>query len=167
MTLNQPQPDQQPDFRAILTPNRSLSATGFLVLMSAIGIVSFAIGIAFLSMGAWPVTGFFGLDVLLVYYAFRANYKSGRAYETVEINPSRVLLTRVDADGKSEQIDLNTYWARVQLEEEAGGRANLSLVSHGRSVPLAAFLSDDERREFATVLDRELRLRRSFHAPST
>lgn len=161
MSLNQTSPEQQPDFRAILTPNRSLSATGFLILMGAVGFVSFAIGIAFLSMGAWPVAGFLGLDVLLVYYAFRANYRAGRAYETVEISPSRIQIRRVSSDGKSEEFDMNTYWARVALEEEPSGRANLSLVSHGRSLPIAGFLSDDERREFASVLDRELRLRRT------
>ena len=59
-------------FSAVLTPHRSLSATGFLILMMLVGGVSFAAGIVFLMMGAWPVFGFFGLDVLLLYLAFRA-----------------------------------------------------------------------------------------------
>ena len=55
--------------------------------MSAIGGVSFVTGMAFLLMGAWPVFGFFGLDVALIYPAFRLNYRSGRLYETVELTP--------------------------------------------------------------------------------
>ena len=66
-------------FSAVLTPHRSLSATGFVIVMALVGGVSFAAGIAFLLMGAWPVFGFFGLDVLLIYLAFRANYRAGTA----------------------------------------------------------------------------------------
>ena len=72
--------------------------------MSAIGIVSFAIGIAFLSMGAWPVLGFFGLDVALIYWAFRANYRAGREFETVEVAPDKLTVTRSSADGESQEV---------------------------------------------------------------
>jgi uncharacterized membrane protein len=74
-------------FHAVLTPYRSLRPAGFLVLMVALGAVSFVAGILFLVAGAWPVLGFFGLDVLLVYVAFRLNYRSGRLYETVNLTP--------------------------------------------------------------------------------
>ena len=66
-------------FSAIVTPHRSLGSLGFLILMVAVGGISFAAGIAFLMMGAWPVFGFFGLDVFLVYLAFRANYRAAAA----------------------------------------------------------------------------------------
>ena len=65
-----PQPDL---FSALLTPHRALSRTGFLVLMGFVGAVSFIAGVAFLLMGAWPVFGFFGLDVLAIWWAFRVN----------------------------------------------------------------------------------------------
>ena len=45
---------------------------------------------AVLLTGAWPVMGFFGLDVLLVYVAFKLNYRSGRLYETVELDAGNV-----------------------------------------------------------------------------
>ena len=54
-------------FSATITPHRSLGQAGFLVLMLVFGGVSFCTGVAFLLMGAWPVFGFFGLDVLLLY----------------------------------------------------------------------------------------------------
>src|SRR6202167_1788489 len=72
-------------FSAVITPHRSLSQTGFLIFMLCLGGLSFISGVAFVLMGAWPVCGFFGLDVLLVYVAFRANYRSGRAYEEVTV----------------------------------------------------------------------------------
>ena len=71
-------------FSAVITPHRSLGSRGFLILMLAIGAVSFVSGMVFLLLGAWPVFGFLGLDVLLVYVAFRANYRAARAYEEVD-----------------------------------------------------------------------------------
>ena len=59
--------DQPTLFSARVTPHRSLNRTGFTVLMAFVGVVSFVAGIAFYLMGAWPVLGFFGLDVLLIY----------------------------------------------------------------------------------------------------
>ena len=50
-------------FSAVITPHRSLGRTGFLLLMLCIGAVSFVCGLLFLVIGAWPVFGFFGLDV--------------------------------------------------------------------------------------------------------
>lgn len=156
---------ERPAFRAVLIPHRSLSPTGFLVLMATISVVSFAIGIAFVSMGAWPVAGFFGLDVVLIYYAFRANYRSARAYETVEITPHNITITRVDAKGHSETFDFNTYWARLKLHEEPSGHTKLSILSHGRSFLFGTFLSDDERRDFAEILEAEMLAHRS-HLPA-
>ena len=82
-------PTQEPTiFSAVLTPHRSLSPAGFLLFMLVLGGISFTTGMVFLLAGAWPVFGFFGLDVLLVYWAFRLNYRSARAYEQVIVTPS-------------------------------------------------------------------------------
>src|ERR1700724_1243689 len=83
--------DSEPTlFSAVVTPHRSLSSVGFLVVMAAVSIVSFAAGTVFLILGAWPVFGFFGLDVLLVYWAFCANYRAAAAYEEVNGTASEV-----------------------------------------------------------------------------
>src|SRR5260370_7730407 len=79
-------------FSALLTPHRSLNRTGFLVLMAFLSLISFAAGVAFLLMGAWPVFGFFGLDVLAIYWAFKINFRRARACE--EIPPSPTSLPR-------------------------------------------------------------------------
>jgi uncharacterized membrane protein len=139
-------------FRAILTPHRSLSPTGFLILMSALSAISFVAGIVFLTMGAWPVTGFFGLDVLLVYVAFKLSYRSGRLCEIVELTPAKLSLTRVHPSGRREQFHCNPYWARVNLLEGVDGRTDLKLLSQGREEALGRFLTEDERRDFARVL---------------
>jgi len=143
-------------FRAVLTPYRSLGPAGFLILMSALAAISFVTGMVFFLAGAWPVLGFFGLDVLLIYIAFRLNYRSGRLYETVELTPERLLVTRVHPSGRTEAFDWNPYWARVRLREWPDGRTALSIAERGKEHVFARFLTDGERREFATALERAL-----------
>ena len=72
-------------FRAFLLPHRSLGRKGFIILMGVISAISFLTGLAFYMLGAWPVMGFFCLDVLLIYGAFRLNYRAARLYELVEL----------------------------------------------------------------------------------
>jgi uncharacterized membrane protein len=145
-------PAQADGFRAILAPHRSLSPAGFLLFMLAVGTVSFATGLVFLMLGAWPVLGFFGLDVLLVYIAFRLSYRSGRQFEVIELTHEQLTLTRVHPSGRSESFTFNPYWVRVDLERASNGHMGLSLSSHGRRLPFASFLTDDERVEFAAIL---------------
>src|ERR1700692_1517659 len=86
----------QPElFSARLTPHRSLNRTGFLVLMAFLCAVSFVAGVAFLLMGAGPVFGFFGLDVLVIYWAFRVNFRRGDASEEITVTPSELRVRRI------------------------------------------------------------------------
>jgi uncharacterized membrane protein len=140
----------------VLTPHRSLSPSGFLILMSFIGIVSFVAGMSFLAMGAWPVTGFFGLDALLIYGAFKLNYRAARRLEVVEITPAGLTVVRVFPNGRREEFALNPYWARPHLAERPDGANRLYLRSHGRHYAVGSFLTDDERRDLAGALGRAL-----------
>src|SRR6266403_163723 len=89
-----PGPAQPELFSALLTPHRSLNRTGFLVLMVFLCAVSFAAGLAFLLMGAWPVLGFFGLDALAIYWAFRVNFRHAKATEEISVTPSALQAAR-------------------------------------------------------------------------
>ncbi|HXF54530.1 MAG TPA: DUF2244 domain-containing protein [Hyphomicrobiaceae bacterium] len=139
-------------FRAVLSPHRSLSPTGFVLLMTAVGVVSFIMGMAFLLMGAWPVFGFFGLDAALIYLAFRLNYRSARLREVVTIERGALTLTRVHPSGQRESFQFNPYWVRVILQVGRAGLLDLRLASHGRELSFGRFLTDDQKREFADVL---------------
>src|SRR5258705_2559908 len=107
----------QPElFSARLTPHRSLNRTGFLVLMAFLSAVSFAAGLAFLLMGAWPVLGFFGLDVLAIYWAFRVNFRRARATEEIWVTPFELRVRPVSHRGQVVAFALNPPW--VQLDQE-------------------------------------------------
>lgn len=155
---------QEPgNFRAVLAPHRSLSPSGFGILMAAVSLVSFVAGLAFCLIGAWPVIGFFGLDVLLIYLAFRLNYRSGRLRETVELLPDALTVTRFHPSGRREQFSFNPYWVRVELIEGRDGRTDLKLRLHDRVVSFGRFLTDEERKDLAATLNGALAdARRSF-----
>jgi len=140
-------------FSAVITPHRSLSSTGFLIFMLCIGGVSFAAGVVFLLLGAWPVFGFFGLDVLLVYWAFRANFRAARAYEEVTVTPTELTVRKVSQHGKVREWTLNPVWVQLdRIVHEEFGIERLFLVSHGRRLSIAGFLGPDEKKSFATAL---------------
>jgi uncharacterized membrane protein len=151
-----PAPSTEPAFSATLTPNRSLGPQGFLILMAALSAVSFITGIAFALVGAWPVLGFFGLDIVIVYVAFKLSYRSGRLYERVDIAGDDLVLTRVHPSGRAERYSFPAYWVRVLLDLETDGRTRLALASHGRQVVFGSFLTNEERESFAAALRRAL-----------
>ena len=134
-------------FSAVITPHRSLSPKGFLIFMLCLGGLSFVSGMIFVMMGAWPVCGFFGLDVLLVYLAFRANYRTARAYEEVTVTASELTLRQVSHRGGVREVTLNPVWVRLdRIVHEEFGIERLFLVSHGRRLPIAAFLGPARRK---------------------
>jgi uncharacterized membrane protein len=144
-------------FSAIITPYRSLSSTGFMIIMLAFGVVSFATGVFFLTLGAWPVFGFFGLDVALLYAAFRLNYREAAAYEEVRVTPSELLMRKVSRRGEVREWKLNPVWARLDREtHEEFGLQHLFLVSHGRRLSIASFLGPREKESFADALTAAL-----------
>jgi uncharacterized membrane protein len=149
-------PVQETAFRAVLRPHRSLGPQGFLIVMGLLTAVSFVAGLAFTFMGAWPVFAFFGLDVALVYLAFKLSYRSGRAYELVELTPEQLTLTRVDPVGRRQTVDFNPYWVRVELDEKPDGRTDLQLALRQQRYSFGHCLNDDEKREFASVLQSAL-----------
>jgi uncharacterized membrane protein len=144
-------------FSAIITPHRSLSGRGFLLVMTLVGGLSFIGGMFFFMLGAWPVVGFLGLDVLLVYWAFRANYRAAAAFEEVTVTPSVLRLRRVSHRGEVAEWTLNPVWTQLDREKhEEFGLLKLFLVSRGRKFPVAGFLSPKERESFAAALSAAL-----------
>ncbi|MGI8525792.1 MAG: DUF2244 domain-containing protein [Pseudolabrys sp.] len=160
MTLdNRPADDTEmvPIFQAVLTPHRSLGQLGFVILMLAVAGISFIAGMVFLLMGAWPVFGFFGLDVLLLYWAFRLNYRSAAAYEEVTVTPVALKVRKVSHRGQVREWMLNPLWVRLEkVTLEEFGIQRLLLVSRGRQLTIASFLGPSEKAGFARELGRAL-----------
>ena len=147
----------EPFFRALLTPHRSLGRTGFAVLIGALLFGWAVTGAFFLSVGAWPVFGFFGLDVIAVYVAFRLNYRAARAREEVSVSRTALDIHKTAPSGRSEQHRFNPFWARFEIARHPEiGITDMAVAAQGRAVQIGSFLNPDDRETFATAFGNAL-----------
>lgn len=143
-------------FDAVLRPNRSLGRPGFIAVMAGVIVVSVGLGTFFLLQGAWPVFGFFGLDILLLYLAFRLSYRSGRLRETITVTVDEVVVRRIAPNGRTTEWRFNPYWLRVALDDPVEHESQITLTSHGRSVVIGPFLAPEERASLVRALREAL-----------
>lgn len=149
--------DEPELFSVRYQPHRSLGPQGFLVVMGIIAGISFVCGLAFLMMGAWPVFGLFGLDVLAIWWGFRLNYRAARACEEITVTPSVIRLRHVAADGTEYREELNPLWTRLTCDAiEDFGVQRLALEMRGRPYVIGSFLHTAQREELAESLSRAL-----------
>src|SRR5438876_491119 len=139
-------------FERVLLPHRSLPPSGFHLLMLLLGLVSLAVGIGFVAIGAWPVCGFFGIDVAALYLAFRLSYRSARRREVLRLAGDDFTVERVSIYGERRTWRFQPFWLRIILEERADESNRLVLASHGRSLVIGDFLGAPMRRELAHSL---------------
>lgn len=150
-------PTSLPLFEAHLTPHRSLSPRHFRLLMIVFSLAATVSSAPFVLLGAWPVAGFMGLDILLLYTAFRLNFDAARAYEDIILTPLELMLAKVSARGGRKEFRFNPVWVRLDREEHAEfGLLRLALRSKGRSVEVAGFLGPAAKADFASGLTSAL-----------
>ena len=144
-------------FAARIRPHRSLSQQNFRLLLIIFCGAAFFTPLPFLILGAWPVVGFMGLDVLLFWWAFRVNFRDARAYEDVSVTALELKLAKVSPGGERAEWCWNPIWVRlVREEDEDFGLTRVALVSRNREVEVAGFLGPAARAEFAGGLSRAL-----------
>ena len=145
-------------FAAVLTPNRSLNPKGFAILMGLVTLVSFVTGVVFILLGAWPVFGFFGLDVALLYWAFKKNFADGEKRELVEVTDRELIVQYFAARKPIREHRFNLHWVRLELMEDRARElvGSLFVRSHGKRIEIASFLGPDERKDFYQALIRAL-----------
>lgn len=143
-------------FEAILRPYRSLGPRGFRLLMLAVLLVSLGFGSLMYAIGAWPVVGFLGVDVAILYLAFRINFRRARAYEALRLTPADLTIERVSPAGVCDQTRLSPYWLRIDLHAPDDSPSRLRLWSHGQSVPVGDFLPTVEKSRLADDLGQAL-----------
>jgi uncharacterized membrane protein len=137
-------------------PYRSLSKKNFRNLMIIVSIIFFSIGVFFWSLGAWPVFGFLGLDVLLLYLAFKINYKKGEIFENLKLFKSNLVITRVFPSGKAQKWSLEPYWTKADLLNTSPNEYKLVLKSKEKVVLLGAFLNLNDKKRLMKRINNAL-----------
>ena len=147
----------RPIFEALLTPYRSLGRRGFNTMMIFFGLVSLVTGIGFVVHGAWPVFGFFGLDVLLLWIAFRASYRAAKAREEVTVSRTDLSIRKISPKGIVREAHHNPFWAQFKIRRhEEYGIMRMSVVSRNAATEIGGFLNPNDRESFARAFNRAL-----------
>ena len=140
-----------------ILPYRSLSKKSFRNLMFVVCFIFFSIGVFFWSLGAWPVFGFLGLDIILLYLAFKINYKSGEIFENLKLFNSNLLVTRSFPSGKSQSWSLEPYWTRVEISKNFPNDQKLVLKSKDKVVLLGSFLNLNDKKKLMKKINEALK----------
>ncbi len=125
--------------------------------MFTIGSVCLTIGLVFYTLGLWPVLGFMGLDFLLLFWAFKVNYRAAKAYEDVEVSRQHVLLRKVTAKGRELKFEFPQFGTRFKVDRhEEIGITKMRLANREREVELGYFLNPKDRESFAHAFSHAL-----------
>ena len=149
-------------WQATLTPHRSLTRQGFFALMGLVVAVNLVVAGMFVALGAWPIAGFAGLDVLLIWWAFRVNFADARKLERISITEHELVLDRLSEEYPPQQQRFVRRWVRVELEEDHDREliGSLLLVSGRTRVAVGEFLAPEERKSLAMALKSALAIPR-------
>jgi uncharacterized membrane protein len=155
-----PKRDDPIYFKAVLRPNPPLPPIACSCLVAIVAAINVIIALIFVLRGAWPVTPFMGLDVLILAWAFFSSSKAAKAREELQLTRSELRVDYYPARGEPRHVGLNPYWVQVRLDEPVWGRVAITLASHGRRFQIGSFLSPDDRVSFAKALISALGLAR-------
>lgn len=146
-----------PLFRATLRPHRSLSQRGILVVTIIAGSLALIPSLTFFLMGAWPIVGFMGLDIALLYWALTRSKRDEKAYEEVGLWPDAIRIRKVDMKGRAKEFDLNPFWVRLVTKLNADDDVeSLHLVVKKQRIALGEFLNPADKTSFARTFGQEL-----------
>ena len=150
--LHSMEQETKPEFIAELTPHRSLGRNGFFLLMGFVAMTCFISGMMFLVMGAWPVFIAMGLDALIIWFAFKMNYRSARAREVISVARDELKIQMFDPSGRMVEHVFNPFWTRFEVDRhDEIGITSMRLTTKEFSLSIGAFLNPDDRESFASA----------------
>ena len=137
-----------------LKPYRSLGKIGFFLIMFILCMFSFIAGIMFMKQGAWPVFGFFGLDVLLVYICFKINFRKGKEYEVINLTKKELIIKKYGPKELKKIYTFNPNWLKIKILNSNSYSSKIKIISKNKSVTIGSFLRPDERIEIVESLKK-------------
>ena len=135
-------------------PNRSLGREARAICLLALAGSVSAVGLFAVLAGAWPILPFAGLEVALLWLAFRCLARHDGDFEQLELEGDR-LRWQSRVAGRCEAWEANAAWARL-LVRDAGGRCSLALRYAGKTLCIGGLASEASRRRWAEELSQRL-----------
>ena len=146
---------------AVITPHRSLSSRGFIILIAVLTAINAASAAFFLWIGAGPIPIFLGLDLIAIIVAFRVSNRATTRQERIQVTTAEV---RVALQSPRETRLLwvsPTAFTRVTLAGEPGDEDDLHIQLSDQRLRVGVALSRPERLAFARALETAIRRARS------
>ena len=165
MPQNQDDRTEKPRQRLELWPHRSLSPKGFKIFMMVLAGLMLTMGLGFFLVGAWPVIGFMGAEIAVLYIVFKLNYRAARQREHLMATKKTFRIERISVDGEKTVDELPIPWLQAKLvpdvkpDDDLESRTTPKLIvsSHGKSTEIGAFLHVAEKRELLPEVDAMLK----------
>ena len=139
-------------FEAVIRPHRSLSPRGLRWLLAAIAGAGSLVAVRFWMIGAWPVIGFFILEVGLAALLLYLNHRSARAQEKVLLHGDRLRLVTIGPSGTSSERSLPSAWLTIRLEEHPRRALRLLACTRTAHAEIGLALGEVEKRDLAHAL---------------
>lgn len=156
------QTQARPLFAATLTPHRSLTRRGYRYVIALFCVLATIPGIVFFSLGAWPIVGFLGLDLIAIGWALSASMKSGKQFEEVTLWPDELEVKQVAPSGKVELTRFNPFFVKLVIDRDFNERTTaLHLRTRDSDLVIGAFLNPDDKASFAKVFGSALKKART------
>ncbi|MDB5506035.1 MAG: hypothetical protein JWR75_673 [Devosia sp.] len=148
----------EPLFAATLMPHRALSHRGLRVVIAIVAILASIPGIVFFALGAWPIVGFMGLDVLAVWWALSASTRDGRRREAVTLWPERLIIIAVSPNGGEVKTEFHPLHVRLIVARDYEERTTkLTLREKDTELEIGSFLNAEEKGSFGRAFGTALR----------
>ena len=148
--------DNNVHFDAVLYPNQPLNRTQACLIIGICTIIATIFGVVFALVGAWPVAGFFGLDIVLLAFAFKLVRRDASRFERVRIDANGLLVEARDPAGRRRRWSFEPYWVSVHMDDPPTRKSLITLSSHGRSLRIGAFLTPEDRVSLAKAIQKSL-----------
>ncbi|WP_196260336.1 DUF2244 domain-containing protein [Pelagibacterium limicola] len=149
---------QSPLFSALLTPHRAMSRKAIRWVVAIAAILASIPGVTFYAMGAWPVVGLLGVDILALWWALSASLKSGEAYEEITLWPDALDIRRVNPRGRETHFSFNPFYVRFSVVRDNENRVTaLKLMTRGKQTEIGRFLTPYDKDQFARTFADALR----------
>lgn len=153
--------DTMPVFEAVLYPPRALKHKEFAVIAGFFGFYSAFMGSLFLNQGAWLITGFIGVEIIIVLSLFGGYYfYAQKCHEKIILTDTKLLIVdNSSVFGRANHQKIWSFepgWTKVKVEEKTTDTHVLKIFSHGQGVILGSFLTSSEKKELAEALREAL-----------
>lgn len=147
----------EPLYSADLRPHRSLGRRGIRNVIIFTAVMAAIPGIFFYSIGAWPVIGLLGLDIIALTWALTASFRSGHMFERVTLWRDRLEVQHVTANGRERLHTFNPFWVKLDVARDFEDRVTrIALKSRKARLEVGTFLTPDDKKLFATSFSQAL-----------